>query len=673
MKRFRKICSAVLCLAVTLSVAGFSASAADGVSDTQTETSVAYAGGKYYDKLADAFRAVGTEGVVELVSDATVDVVINVMEGSTVTLDLGAYRITPSETCASGKLLRNDGTLTITGEAEGAIDVTGKDPNWYPIENRDGHLEIISGNIIGNMWGIRLIGGTAEISGGGVRAVADSSQTCALYMFEAQVQVSGNAKIISADTAAEVYGGSLTVSEDAALSGKFGVVLFNNTQENTSDAEHAELTMTGGTIEATYGFALSGNNTQSAQCSAEITGGVLKSIEDGTGIYWPMEGDLTIGGDAVVEGGTGIEMKMGTLTVQDEAQIKGSGVWSEDKPYNGGSQAEGSAILVSAQMYGENAGQYISNPNLTVRILGGVYTSAKGNAVTVYNTEDTPAQTAEVSVTGGEFNAADGRTDVKVIVPAGDNATELKKENNTNSFVTSKSNTTVTVSADAALAVVDKDGETAYYADVNEALKANTGDADELRVYVLGNSQVGSEALESEKVKLIAADGVELKVTSAVEDMIVQETVNEDGSKTYELVSAEQFANPEVTLSADRTEVEAGETILLTAKAIHEEDGVTYSYAWYKDGKLIEGAQADTLKVTESGSYTVKVTAHKSAEGVTLNSAEVESAAVRCTVLAAEEPTDSTDTGVPGNWAAVLLAASAGMLAVLTALKRKKA
>lgn len=324
-------------------------------------------------------------------------------------------------------------------------------------------------------------------------------------------------------------------------------------------------------------------------------------------------------------------------------------------------------------MYGENAGQYISNPNLTVRILGGVYTSAKGNAVTVYNAEDTPAQTAEVSVTGGEFNAADGRTDVKVIVPAGDNATELKKENNTNSFVTSKSNTTVTVSADAALAVVDRDGETAYYADVNEALNANTGDADELRVYVLGNSQVGSEALESEKVKLIAADGVELKVTSAVEDMIVQETVNEDGSRTYELVSAEQFANPEVTLSADRTEVEAGETILLTAKAIHEEDGVTYSYAWYKDGQLIEGAQADTLKVTESGSYTVKVTAHKSAEGVTLNSAEVESAAVRCTVLAAEEPTDSTDTGVPGNWAAVLLAASAGMLAVLTALKRKKA
>lgn len=673
MKRFRKICSAVLCLAVTLSVAGFSASAADGVSDTQTETSVAYAAGKYYDKLADAFSAVGTEGVVELVSDATVDIVINVKAGSTLTLDLGAYRITPSEKCVSGKLLRNYGTLTITGEAEGAIDVTGKTPDWCAIENRGGHLEIASGNIIGNMWGIRLIGGTAEISGGEVRAVADSSQTCALYMSEAQVQVSGNAKIISADTAAEVYGGSLTVSEDAALSGKFGVVLFNNTQENTSDAEHAELTMTGGTIEATYGFALSGNNTQSAQCSAEITGGVLKSIEDGTGIYWPMEGDLTIGGDAVVEGGTGIEMKMGTLTVQDEAQIKGSGVWSEDKPYNGGSQAEGSAILVSAQMYGENAGQYISNPNLTVRILGGVYTSAKGNAVTVYNTEDTPAQTAEVSVTGGEFNAADGRTDVKVIVPAGDNATELKKENNTNSFVTSKSNTTVTVSADAALAVVDRDGETAYYADVNEALKANTGDADELRVYVLGNSQVGSEALESEKVKLIAADGVELKVTSAVEDMIVQETVNEDGSKTYELVSAEQFAAPKVTLSADRTEVEAGETILLTAKAVHEEDGVTYSYAWYKDGQLIEGAQADTLKVTESGSYTVKVTAHKSAEGVTLNSAEVESAAVRCTVLAAEEPTDSTDTGVSGNWAAVLLAASAGMLAVLTALKRKKA
>ena len=122
----------------------------------------------------------------------------------------------------------------------------------------------------------------------------------------------------------------------------------------------------------------------SAMSSAEITGGTLTSTAEGTGIYWPMEGELTIGGDAVVEGGTGIEAKMGTITIKDNATVTGTGEYLEGIPEGGGSQAEGSAVLASAQMYGASKRQYINSPDLTVNITSGTLTGTKGNAVTVY-------------------------------------------------------------------------------------------------------------------------------------------------------------------------------------------------------------------------------------------------------------------------------------------------
>lgn len=114
--------------------------------------------------------------------------------------------------------------------------------------------------------------------------------------------------------------------------------------------------------------------------------------------------------------------------------------------------------------------------------------------------------------------------------------------------------------------------------------------------------------------------------------MIIQETTNADGSKTYELVSAEQFADPEVTLSANQTEAHAGETIVLTAEAKHAQADVTYSYEWYQNGQLLKGQEANTLNVTESGSYTVKVTAHKTEGDTVFHSSAVESTAVNCTI-----------------------------------------
>lgn len=635
MKRLKKIFSVVLCLAMVLSLPGVAA--AQSGSTVQTESSVACVDGTYYDTLSEAIKAIDGEGTVELVADVELDNRIIVENGQNITLDLGTYTVSASEKYSFGRqvLITNRGTLTVKGE--GTIEATGELYPNHAIESEGGVLNIESGNIVANWNGIRALRGcVVNISGGSISNIdtaANNEDSALLLSKDVSTTISGNARLTGYNTAVRSNGGDITISEDAYLTGKFGIMLFNSPGENTADASHSHLTMTGGTVEATYGFALSGNNLMSAMCSAEITGGTLTSTAESTGIYWPMEGELTIGGNAVVEGGTGIEAKMGTITIKDSATVTGTGEYLEGIPEGGGSQAEGSAVLASAQMYGASEGQYINSPDLTVNITSGTLTGTNGNAVTVYNTEDTEEQTAQINVTGGELIAADNKAGVKVIAEKDANETQLVQGTEDNSFVASRSKTKVTVSSDAALAAVDSNGQVSYYADVNDALNANeAAAADPVNIYVLGDSQVDSEALKNQNVKLITAKGVELDVNSDVDGMIVKETVNADGSKTYELVSGSELAAPEVTVAADKTSVHAGETITLTAVADHEEQGVTYSYAWYKDGILIAGESTKTLKVTESGIYTVKVTAIKTDGDVTLTSEAAESAGTACTV-----------------------------------------
>ncbi len=95
------------------------------------------------------------------------------------------------------------------------------------------------------------------------------------------------------------------------------------------------------------------------------------------------------------------------------------------------------------------------------------------------------------------------------------------------------------------------------------------------------------------------------------------------------LLAAWKLNPPTVTLSADKTAVHTGGTITLTAAADHPIETAAYSYAWYKDGVLLEGETASTLTVTESGSYTVKVAATVGSQTST-----AESEAVACTVEA---------------------------------------
>ena len=609
-KRILTVLLAV-CLVVAL---GTVTAAADGSSE-KTGASVALVNGLYYDSLADAVNAIDSEGTIELVGNAIVNTVVNVSSGKSITLDLGSYTIKPSETSSSGKVLRNYGELTIIGTEGGTIDVSNKDVTWCAIENR-GQLNILSGNIVGNGYAVRSVLNTAttRISGGKIE-VKQASNIGAAVETHAETIISGNAEIVGVSAALRAYGADVTIQDEATLTGQFGVILFNSTSDNTAKAVPSTLTMTGGTITSNGGFALSGNNQESAGCSAEITGGTLKS-ESETGIYWPMEGELTIGGSAVVEGATAIQARMGEINISGNAVIKGTGAYNNDEPVSGKAAAEGSALLITSQMYGGSEGQYATSPNVTVNITGGTLESAYGNAVTVYNTENTEVQETNVAVTGGELKAAEGKAAVQVTTAKSKSSSELDNYNGTNVLTTSASKTTVTVSADVAVAAVDNKGNTYYYSNAEDVPSKITGEA----VYII-----------DEDTTLPNMPALNAKVT------------------------------------ADRTNALVGSTVTLTATTNHE-TGAVFTYQWYKNGELISGATGKTLEVTENGVYEVFITATIKVDNITYY--PIDSASIAYTF---SEPTipDTYDIEIAdtanGEVSTSLSNASAGSTITITA------
>ena len=395
--------------------------------------------------------------------------------------------------------------------------------------------------------------------------------------------------------------------------------------------------MKGGSIEATSGFALSGNNLQSAGCSAEITGGSLQQTGGETCIYWPMEGTLTIGGDAVVKGGSGIEARMGTINIQDSATIQGTGVYRDSTPISGQSQADGSAILISTEMYGDSESQYADSPNITININGGTLESSLGNAVTVYNLETTEKQEAKVNITDGELQAASGKAAVQVNMKTdGEYKTALTRPGTGETTLqTSKSQTTVTVSESAAPALVGQGNTASYYANANDALNNVKASAENpATVYLLDDAEV----TVTEGITLVTPGDVSLTVRPE-EGKVIEKVKNQDGTISYKVANASDatLEPPTVSLAADKTSAYEGDSITLTASAASAE-GATITYSWYKDGQKISGVTASTLTVTSSGAYTVVATAQK-IDGDKTYSAEGK-ASIFCTFVARDDDDD---------------------------------
>ena len=616
------------------------AAAASGSAE-RTENSVAKVGDQYYDMLAAAFSAITTEGTVELLADVTLNKKIFIQNSQNVTLDLGTYTIdTPDGFWRDNSLFRVRGSLTVQGNGtvNGASEETSGLTYAITVE-QGGSFTIYSGTVVGKERGINVVKGSAIIAGGQIsnsKSSGTAVYSSAVYVGpDSTVQISGNTKISGVDNAALAEGGSLTLSENVTLSGPSGVILLNS-GDNEESAKHATFTMNGGSVTATSRFALAGNNLKSAGCDATITGGSLQQTSGETCIYWPMEGDLTIGGNASVQGGSGIEARMGNITISDQATISGTGEYLTDEPYDGGSQADGSAILISAQKYGASKGQYISSPNLTVNIKGGTLNSTNGSALTLYNTKEIEAQEVKVNVTAGDLNAAAGKAGIQAVNMSEASDAGFDKDGN---VTATESKTTLTVSSKAAGAAVDQGKNISFYATVNDALDTLSDTTTDANVLALQDENIDGSVLTNTNIKLIAPQNVKLWVTTDQSDMAVKETTDKDGNTTYQLVKAEEVdapAAPSVTLTADRTNAYIGEKIVLTASVETVDPDATYTYTLYRDGKAVERSSSNVFTVTTDGAYVVGVTASKKSGTDTFYSREVMTSAVQCRFV--EEP-----------------------------------
>ncbi|WP_143786121.1 S-layer homology domain-containing protein [Olsenella sp. An293] len=111
-----------------------------------------------------------------------------------------------------------------------------------------------------------------------------------------------------------------------------------------SDEYPAVLTVNGGTIQGKY-YGISGNGTRH-NTKIVINGGIVQALDpEGTGIYHPQYGSLTVNG-GTISGNTGIEIRSGSL-VMTGGSVSGSPDVPVFEPNPGGTTTRNTGIAVS--------------------------------------------------------------------------------------------------------------------------------------------------------------------------------------------------------------------------------------------------------------------------------------------------------------------------------------
>lgn len=182
-----------------------------------------------------------------------------------------------------------------------------------------------------------------------------------------------------------------------------------------------ELTVNNGTIEGYYyGIVGNGNNHYT---KTTINGGTIKGLnptdDDNLGIYHPQKGEVIING-GTIEGGTGIEMRSGNLTVYNGNIIGNAKTFTKTKNKNG-STTNGVGIAIAqhttkndinvAIHNGKISGKYALyewNPHdnsaediskIDLHIYGGEFITLDENGEAVYSQDLTNF------ISGGKFNS----------------------------------------------------------------------------------------------------------------------------------------------------------------------------------------------------------------------------------------------------------------------------
>ncbi|MBQ3274978.1 hypothetical protein IJH46_00960 [Candidatus Saccharibacteria bacterium] len=285
-------------------------------------------------------------------------------------LYLGEYTITTN----GWSIINDDGDMAIYAGANGKVTETGGVYAPFYIYN---NTTLYGGTFetAGPAFYVGYKTGNLTINGGVLNGTSDELAT-----------------IIVDD------GASLTLEDGTITGHTWGVSLFDDT----------EFTMNGGTVAATNegSIAISGNGTvdpsndnYGANAKITINGGTITSGE--LGIYAPQKDGETVINGGTINALTGVEIRAGSLEINDGATITVPDNTSFDYEANGnGSTTIGAAVVVA---------QHTTKLPISVNITGGDFEAPVAfNEINPQGNSKEDLEQISISISGGTFTANDG-------------------------------------------------------------------------------------------------------------------------------------------------------------------------------------------------------------------------------------------------------------------------
>lgn len=190
-------------------------------------------------------------------------------------------------------------------------------------------------------------------------------------------------------------GGKLTI-DDSKGNGKItsGDNIYAAIQmlaKNDTGTTQAELVVNGGTLEGYY-YGITGNGNRD-NTKVTINGGTIKTLnDDSVGIFEPQTGEVIVNGGSI-QGGTGIEIRAGSLTVNG-GTIKGTSTFTKT-PNGSGTTTTGVGITVA-----QHVTKKPINVNITNGDISGQYAFYEWNPQK--NTKE-ELNKISLSINGGDF------------------------------------------------------------------------------------------------------------------------------------------------------------------------------------------------------------------------------------------------------------------------------
>ena len=142
----------------------------------------------------------------------------------------------------------------------------------------------------------------------------------------------------------------------------YGAVKLTDTNDGES-GNVAKLVVNGGVLKGYY-YGIAGNGTRH-NTEVVVNGGkIMNTFKEGSAIYHPQAGTLTVEGGEIVGADTGIELRSGTLSISG-GTISCTRTDKVIEPNGSGTTVSGAALAIS---------QHTTNKDISVTISGGTFT-----------------------------------------------------------------------------------------------------------------------------------------------------------------------------------------------------------------------------------------------------------------------------------------------------------